>query len=336
MDPSQPSLPPEEQDEVEALETPEINPSSVETNAVNETNIGLPESPNSGAPVPQSRKQGLKQILRHFNIYLLLFTFVLLIAIGILMIAYFQSKKYSTASTLKAQDLSQSTLQQLAASDATIGTSKQVLSIQSSTIFAGKVLARDGLEVAGNVNVSGVLATPNLTVSGTSQLGQTQVNKDLAVAGGTAIQGVVTIAKSLQVSSGGTFGGPLSAPQITTSSLQLNGDLILTHHISAGGPTPSLSKGSALGSGGTASISGSDISGSVSINVGSSAGAGCFATVNFTSKYNATPHVLLTPVGASAGGLAYYVTRTTTSFSVCAASTPTAGTSFGFDYFVTE
>src|SRR5206468_4683422 len=109
-----------------------------------------------------------------------------------------------------------------------------------------------------------------------------------------------------------------------------NSDLTLTHHIIAGGATPGRNNGSALGGGGSASVSGSDTAGTVSINVGSSPPSGCFVTVNFTQKYSNTPHILLTPVGSGAGGLAYYVNRTSTNFSICDSATPPAGTSFAF------
>jgi hypothetical protein len=118
--------------------------------------------------------------------------------------------------------------------------------------------------------------------------------------------------------------------------LQLNGNLLLTKHISAGGATPSRSNGDALGSGGTVAVSGSDIAGNVNVNTGSGPVAGCFATMTFSQKYNSTPRVIVTPVGLSAANVGYYVTRTTSSFAICAANNPPANVSFGFDYFVVE
>jgi hypothetical protein len=284
---------------------------------------------------PPPKKSGFKAFLQRFNLYLLLFIFILLVGGCILTIAYFQSKKATTTDSLKTQELTQDALRQIANSDATVGSSGQILNVQSSAVFAGKVLIRDGLEVASNLQVGGTTALTSLTVSGTSQFGQMQINKDLAVAGDAAVQGSLT-AKSLQVSGGGTFSGPVSAPQLTTTNLQLNGDLVLTHHLVAGGPTPSLSRGAALGSGGSASISGSDTSGTVNINVGGGPPAGCFATISFRSRYDSTPHVTITPVGADGGTLDYYVNRSTSSFSICDATAPPAGSSFAFDYFVVD
>jgi cytoskeletal protein CcmA (bactofilin family) len=297
--------------DVDALETPETPEGAAEGSSTTDATSSAGSTTDQASAKPP--KVGLKQRLKRFNVFLLLFLLILVVAGGIVLVAYFD---------------------QLASTDATVGSDQQVLKVESSAIFAGKVLVRDGLEVAGNLQIGGTVGLTNLTVSGTSQLGETKVNKNLSVAGDTAIQGGATIAKSLQVSGSGSFGGPLTAPQITTSNLQLSGDLILTHHLTLGGSTPSRSNGSALGSGGTATISGSDTGGTVTINIGSGAGAGCFITVNFTQKFNAPPRVLITPVGSSAGSIAYYVNRTSTSFSICDAAVPPAGASFGFDYFV--
>lgn len=327
--------PAEAQDDINALETPEgsSTPGSEASDQTIDATDGSNIAPTPSGKSEPPKKGGIKQLFRRFNIYLLLFLFILLVAGVILTIAYFQSKKASTSNIVKTQELTQSALQQLANSDASLGSTEQILTVHSSAIFAGKVLVREGLDVAGGLKVNGTTAINDLTVSGTAQFGEAQVNKNLAVASDAAIQGSLS-AKSLQVTGNGTFGGPVSAPQLTTSNLQLNGDLVLTHHIVAGGPTPSLSRGSALGGGGTASISGSDSAGTVTINVGGGAPAGCFATITFASKYNSTPRIILTPVGSDGGTIDYYVNRSATNFSICDATPPPAGASFGFDYFV--
>ncbi len=288
----------------------------------------------AASPSSQASPKLWRRIIARVNVYLLLLVIILLVSITIIMAAYLNSKHASSKANLTSQNLSASTLAQLANSDATVGNVNQILNIESSAIFAGKVLIRQGLDVAGNLNIGGALSLNNLTVSGTSQFGQAQINKDLQVAGNTSLQGAVTIAKNLQVNGGGNFSGPISAPQITASSLQLNGDLILTHHITTGGSLPSHAGDNALGIGGTSSISGSDTAGTININTGSNTAAGCFVKVNFAAHYASTPHILLTPIGSSAGGLSYYVNRTANGFSVCDATVPPAGSSFGFDYFV--
>jgi hypothetical protein len=99
---------------------------------------------------------------------------------------------------------------------------------------------------------------------------------------------------------------------------------------------PGVGRGSAVGSGGTASLGGSDTAGSITINTGGGTGAGCFATVNFVRKFNSTPHVIVTPVGSGAAGLGYYITRSTSDFSVCTTTPAPSGQTFGFDYFVVD
>lgn len=327
------------QDDGGSLESTQDNENSLEsTNESSDSGVidATSHSSSSSSNDLNPKKGGFKQFLRHFNVYLLMFALLLVIGGVIIAIAYFQSQKASVSSTLKTQTLTQNTLNQVANSDATVGNTQQVLNVESSAVFAGKVLVREDLEVAGSLQIGGTVALTDLAVSGTSSLSQLLVSKDIAVTGNAAIQGAMTIAQSLQVNGAGTFSGPLSAPQITTPSLQLNGDLVLTHHISAGGPTPGRTNGPALGGGGTASVSGSDTSGSVVINTGSSPSSGCFITINFATPYNSTPHVLISPTNQAAGGIGYYATRTTTSFSICAASAPAAGSSFGFDYFVVD
>jgi hypothetical protein len=315
-------------EQTDSLEMPSSAETPPEPGKVSWPDIEAP------APTKTPHKPWWQRFSGRFNTYTLLFSVVLLIGLIIVAATYISSRHGSAPTDISSQTLSQKTFEQLAATDATVGSSSQVLSVQSNAVFAGKVLVRQGFEVAGNLQVGGTLGINSLAVAGTAQFGQAQVNKDLSVAGNTGLQGSLTVGKSLQVSGNGSFGGSLTAAQVTASSLQLNGDFVLTHHISIGGATPGRSNGSALGSGGTASVSGGDSGGSITINTGSGPAAGCFITVNFSARYGSTPRVILTPVGSAAGGLGYYVNRTPTSFSVCDASTPPANSSFGFDYFV--
>jgi cytoskeletal protein CcmA (bactofilin family) len=285
------------------------------------------------APAP---KEPLwRRTKRKLNIYLLLFILLLIVSGSIVVVTYLANKK-SSQTTIKTQTLSQDTLDQLATTDVTVGDPKQVLSVQSNAVFAGKVLIRDSLDVAGTIQVGGSLSVPGITVSGNSVFEQIQVNKSLSVQGDTSVQGQLAVQKNLTVAGGGTFGGAISAPTITVNSLQLSGTLTITRHVAVGGTTPGRTNGSALGSGGTTAVSGSDTAGSINVNTGSGASAGCFLTVNFTQKYNSTPRVIVTPIGSAAGSVGFYVDRTTSNFNVCAANTPLSNSSFGFDYWIIE
>jgi len=276
-----------------------------------------------------------KRLLKKMNVYLLIFILLLIVAGAIAISVYLTSKK-SENTTVPTQTLTAETLKQLATSDVTVGQPKQILKVQSNATFAGKVFIRDSLEVAGPIQVGGSINVPGITVSGDSIFEQIQINKGLNVQGDTSMQGQLSVQKNLTVAGSASFGGPVSAPSLTVNTLQLNGNLSLTKHFAVGGATPGRSNGDALGGGGTTAVSGSDIAGSININTGSSASAGCFVTVNFSIKYNTTPRVIITPIGAAAAGVGYYVNRGTSNFSVCAINTPPSNASFGFDYFVVE
>lgn len=323
--------------DVDALEadtgggqTAEVSQTESADGTVDTTGGKAPSSAGADVPAPK----GVRRLVPRTSIYLVMMVALIFIAAVIVMLTYLTSKKAQPVASIPSQNLSDSTLEQLANGGVTVGNSSEVLNVQSSAVFANKALFRQDLEVAGNLQIGKTLSLNDLNVAGTAQFSELQASKDLSVAGNSAIQGSETVGKSLQVGGGGSFGGPVTAPQITTTSLQLNGDLTLTHHISTGGATPGRSNGSALGSGGTSSVSGNDTSGTVTINTGGGPAAGCLINVTFSSHFGSTPHVLLTPVGSAAGGTSYYVSRSTTGFSVCVATPPPANTSFGYDYWV--
>jgi cytoskeletal protein CcmA (bactofilin family) len=273
----------------------------------------------------------IQRLIQHMNIYLLLFIFIIVLAGGIVMVGIQRNKKVAAPTTVNTQSLTAEELKKLTENEQKVGDPKSTLSIESNAIFSGKVLVRDSLDVAGTIKVGGSLSLPGISVSGQSTFDQIQAN-NLNITGNTTVQGQLNVQKGLTISGGATFGGPISAPQITIQSLQLSGDLQITRHIDAGGGTPGKSDGSALGSGGTASVSGTDTAGTITINTGGGPGAGCFVTINFTQKFNGTPHIVITPVGSGAASLDYYVNRSNSNFSVCTANAAGGGQSFSFDY----
>jgi cytoskeletal protein CcmA (bactofilin family) len=292
-------------------------------------------TPETGADPKDAGKKKKKGggVFGKFSVYLLMFALVILLALMVVAGTYFKSHSKS-ATKINNQNLTQSDLDKLGQSDVTVGDAKQVLNVQSNAVFAGQVLVRSNLQVAGKLQVGGSMSLTGLTVTGDSLFDQLQVGKNLQVGGDTAMQGGLTVAKSLSVNGAGTFNGPLAAPSLTVNSLQLNGDVSFSRHISAGGENPGRTNGNALGGGGTASVGGSDTAGAITINTGGNPSAGCFITVNFASKFSSTPHVVISPVEAPAGNLAYYVTRNVSGFSVCSNNAPAANATFGFDYIV--
>ena len=296
----------------------------------------LPEAPVT-TTVPD-KKNPIKRFLDHFtkksSVYLPLFGLLLIAVIVVTIIAYNHGQ--TTNTPIADQNLSPSQLNNLANSNEVVGNSNEVLSVQSSSIFNGQVLVRKNLQVAGTLKVGGSLNLPGISVSGNSIFSQLQVANNVAIGGNANIQGGLTVQKDLSVNGSGSFSGGLSAPQIAINSLQLNGDLNLTHHINAGGPIPSRSSGGAVGAGGTTSISGSDSAGMVTINTGSGPAAGCYITVNFVYPFSTTPDVVITPVGSASASLNYYVNRSNTSFSVCAINTPQPAQTYSFDYLIMD
>jgi hypothetical protein len=323
MDPSQAQS--DKENDVHSLEQ--------EDGATGEANVtDATGGEKTTAPPPPAKRSFIKKLWDKFNIYLVLFVFVLILAIGIVVVLTAKSRQ-TAQKGIDSQGLTEDALKQLASTDITVGNSKQILTIQANTVFAGAVLIRSNLEVAGTLKIGGDLSLSDLVVTGTSKLGDADAN-NLSVAGAVTLNNTLTLRNGINASGRSSFNGELVANSIATGALTLNGDLKLTHHITAGGTIPAIERGAAVGGGGTVSLSGSDTSGSIAINTGSAPPAGCFATITFSEKFSNTPHVVITPVGSSTAGLDYYVTRSTTSFLICALNSAPAGQTLGFDYIV--
>lgn len=328
---NKPTVVPEEDSAGESLEaqTTQVGSSTDATSA--------PPSSDSEKKKPNKRRLVAGGFAARFNIYLLLFIFLIVVAGVVTGIAFLRNKKAAENSntTIKTEPLSKEALDQLRQSDVKVGDPKQILSVESNAIFAGQVLIRGGLEVAGEIKAGSPINLPGLTVTGNTLLGQVQANQ-IQVGGNASIQGQLTVQNNLAVSGSGSFGGTLTAARLNIQDLQLNGDLQFTKHIDAGGGTPGKSDGPALGPGGTSSVSGTDTAGTVAINTGSSTAAGCFVTITFSQRFNGTPHVVVTPIGVAGGPVQYYLNRSTNNFSICTANAAPAGQSFAFDYIVID
>jgi cytoskeletal protein CcmA (bactofilin family) len=288
---------------------------------------------------PPKKQSGFKKLLKKFNLYFLLFIFVVVIAGAVAMVSYLNSKKAPKTPAIASQNLSTDALKQLSNSDATVGSSGQTLTVQGNAVFSGQVLIRSDLNVAGTIKVGTDMIVPSLTVSGKGNLGDTQINS-LQVAQGSTFQGQVTFQNGINVAGAAAFNAPVTMSQLTVTKLILSGNasLQVPNHIAFTGASPSRTSAdsSVLGSGGTASINGSDTTGTINANTGGGTGTGCFVTIKFNQVYTSAPHVIVSPVGAAAGQMQYYVNRDSSGFSVCTASAPPSGQAFAFDYFVTQ
>jgi hypothetical protein len=289
----------------------------------------------SNAPVPgEPKKLGLIARLRSStNIYLVVFILLILVSAAGIYVTVRSS--HNTPKTTGTGSLTDQQLAALKGNTTLVGDAKQTLDVQSNAIFEGQVLLRSDLNVAGAIKVGGGLSLSSITVGGAASFGQLAVNGGLNVGGDTTLQGQLTVQKNLSVGGAASFGS-LSVSQLAVTSLQLKGDLTLSKHITTSGGNPGRNNGTALGSGGTASVSGSDTAGTVTINTGGGPPAGCFITVNFSQKYSSTPHVVISPSNSSAATIQYYVNRSTTGFSVCSANAPAAASNYTYDYVVVD
>lgn len=294
-------------------------------------------------PVAGPKPKGITRIVKKFvsklNIYLL--AFILMIVAGlIIFFVVFQSSQEPEDSVTEVQELTQEAIDELVGSDARVGDPKQLLTIESDSVFTGKVLIRDGLDVAGPIKVGGSLSLPGITVSGTSAFDEVILNT-LNVSGDVSVQGQLSVQQGLTVSGPVTFSGTFSAAAFAIQTLQVTGDITLSRHIDAAGPTPGVSGGGALGSGGTVTISGTDTAGTVTVNVGSGAASGVLASVSFANSFSGTPHVVITPVAGQGASIItgtqkfYLSSRTTSGFSIATSGALPAG-SISFDFIVID
>lgn len=277
-----------------------------------------------------------KRFFKKVNVYFLLFVVLLVVAGAITVVNYINSQKVPTEAAINSQSLSEEALKQLANNDATVGNTSQTLTIQGNAVIAGQTLTRGNLNVAGNIQAGGSIQAPTLTISGSTNLGDTQIN-NLQIGTNLAVQGNTTM-RDLSVAGTSTFSGAVTASQITVTRLILNGNATLEvpNHIRFSGSAPNRTYNNAiLGNGGSTSISGSDTAGTINVNSGNNPSAGCYMRVIFQRQFTSTPHVIISPVGQAAGQTQYYVERDTSGFNLCSASAPPANKSFGFDYFVT-
>lgn len=292
---------------------------------------------------PAKQPSALKKLLKRFNVYLLLFLLVVVIGVIILAVSYLNGKKTPAAPSVADQTLTQDQLKQLANSNATVGGSGQTLTVQGNAVFSGNVLVRNNLNVAGTIQLGSQLSVPQLTVSGSTNLASTQINS-LQVAQGTTFQGLVTVQNGMNVAGNSSFTGSVSVGSLTVTNLTMSGNaqLQVPNHLAFTGATPnrSISFG-VLGNGGSASIFGSDTSGTINVNSGNNPTAGCFISAIFNQKFSHTPNIIISPINSGGAQTGYYAkfipdAATHTGFQVCFSTAPIPNQAFGFSYFITD
>lgn len=306
---------------------------------------GTPETtPDiSDKPVKPKGQRGLGSLLSRIstrlNVYFLAFILIIVIlGIVVFVVVNTGNQQEAAQNIIQTEELTQEAIDNLNSNESTVGDPKQLLTVESNSVFNGRVLIRDGLDVAGPIKVGGALSLPGITVSGTSQFDEVLLNA-LSIAGDASVQGTLTVENNLSVAGEASFGGNISAPSVTIDALQISGDIRFNRHIDAGGPTPRVTNGGSAGSGSTVSISGTDTAGTVTVNVGSGASAGNLAVITFAVTFSGNPHVVITPVTSSPGtvssGNFYLSNRSSTGFTIASAS-PVSSGSISFDYIVID
>lgn len=302
------------------------------------TTSDTPSPSDSPAETTLEPSGGDKRSIPNFlfgNKYLVIFVMLLAVAGGGIFFVV-QTSKNEAPVIRKTTSLTADELTALRGNTTVVGDSQTVLDVQSNAVFQGQVILRNNLEVAGTVKIGTPLSLPALTVSGTSTLGQIAGN-GLSITGNSALQGDVNLQRNLSVAGGANFAGAVAVQQLSVTNLVLAGDLLLPRHLSATGGIPGKALGSALGPDGTASVSGTDVAGSITFNTGTGTLPGNLITLTFAQKYTRTPHVVVTPVGSGGANLNFYVlNRTASGFTLSSTNAPPINSNFTFDYIVID
>jgi hypothetical protein len=244
-------------------------------------------------------------------------------------------------------------LNKLGVSRTAIGSSGIELIVNPQSRFNNKVTVGGDLNVAGQFKLNSKLVATDANLSkleaGDSSLNSANINgdasasnlalrKDLTVAGSTRVQGPMTLSQLLTVNNSVNIagnlvvGGTLSIRDLHVSNFSTDAVLTVGGHVITRGAAPGVSAGS-VGSNGTVSISGNDAAGTVAVNVGAGGASGILANVTFRTGYSATPHVVITQVGA--GGSGVYVTRSSSGFGIGVNGSLGPG-GYAFDYVVVQ
>lgn len=252
-------------------------------------------------------------------------------------------KKEQESVTLSADNLSK-----LGVSRNAVDPNGILLTINPDAKFGGEVTIAGDTSIGGKLDLNGDFsatsasfadlqggdtAVDSLNVNGDATISNLDLREKLTVQGDVDLQGrltansLVTINNNLNISGNLSVGGAVSYDTLDIKDIRLTG------HFRTSGNNPSVSAGPAAGGSGTASGNGNDVSGTINVGVGVGSSAGVLASLTFKSEYSSTPQVVVTAVGRSAG--AFYITRTTTGFSIYAASALGFG-GYSFDYIVFE
>jgi hypothetical protein len=251
-------------------------------------------------------KTSLAGVYRRADILSTLLTFGGAVAAALLILGVYvfisRPKATPVAIAPKVSSLSSSDLSKLNDffGGNTAGNPSQVLTVNSSSLFDGRVAVNSDLKVVGGAEVAGTTALSALTVDSTSTLSITNIRGQLTVAGPTSLSGPTVMGDGLAVTGNtnttgnGSFGGSVAAGTINTSNLSVTGAFNLLTHVNTEDGNPTISGGT---------INGTDTTGSLTIT-------GDTATVTFHTAYTRDPIVMLTPTSSCPGDGQFYIQST--------------------------
>ena len=243
--------------------------------------------------------------------------------------------------------LSTETLSKLGVNRAPVGDLGTELIVGPDARFNGKVTVGNDLNISGQLHLNNKLSAADASFpklqAGTTNINELSVNGDgtmssltlrnnLTVVGTSRLQGATTITSNLNVTGSLTVAGALFAGSFQADNLISGTTFTIGGHVIVRGLAPSVSAGSAVGSNGTVSISGTDAAGTIAVNAGAGSGNGVFVDVVFHSPYESSPHIVVTAIGRSAGS--FYINRTSTGFSIVVGALGPGG--YAFDYVVMQ
>lgn len=297
---------------------------------------------DSASNAPVGQPTSFKQTIKRFRVYVLILLLLAIIGGIFATVSSLNGKKTPPPPSISSQTLSQNQLKQLATSNT--NSSGQTLTVQGNSTLDGQVLIRSNLDVAGTIQLGSGLDVAKVTDSNTSSFGSAQVST-LQVATSSTFQGLVSFQNGMDVSGNTAFSAAtISALTATDIIMSSNGQIQVPGHLAFTGAFPGRTINfGVLGNGGSASLNGSDTSGTVSINTGNNPTAGCFITIIFNIPFTTAANIMLGPIGLGAGATQHNAevitdptTGETTGFRICSANTPLPNQAFGFSYFIND
>lgn len=262
-----------------------------------------------------------------------------------------QAKTNATLATQGQVTVNQAALDKLGVNRIPVGDQGIQLTVNPNAKFNGNVQIGGNVTIGGQFSLNqplsansatftslkaGKTAVSELNINGDATASNLNLRKDMTVVGTSRLQGPVNMsslltAAGINVTGNLSVGGVLAVNSFHASTLTVDGNMTIGGHVVTRGSSPGVTRGGAVGSSGTVSISGNDASGTVAVNAGVSATTGEVACVSFHRNYSNTPHVIIT----ASAPLNAYVSRNAAGFCIYVGDAMSPG-GYAFDYIVQQ